>query len=130
MLRRAAVFAAGLSMAAGFGLAGVGTASAVTPANHITSGHYWTIEVNGGGCEQDLMAASTFTTPNDPQYNGDAGKYSQTATTVKMKWTAGNDAGLKFKGTYQSAGHEFVGSFGGIGAGDTGQLVKGAVAGC
>ncbi len=119
-------------MASSFGLVGAGAASAAEPSNHIANGQTWTIEENGGGCQRDVFSsAGTFVSP-DTQYHGDAGKWNQTATTMTMKWTAGDDFGLKFKGTYQSAGKEFVGKFGGIlkGEGVTGQLVEGAVADC
>jgi hypothetical protein len=128
VLRKAVVMAAGLGMAAGFGLVGMGAASAVEPAaGHIHNGSTWTIEVNGGSCVLEVFSSNgTFSSP----YGGDAGTWSQTAGTMNMKWTTGIDTGSKFKGTYKASPPEFVGKFGGIGKGSTGELVKGAVPGC
>jgi hypothetical protein len=122
MLRRIAVLGAGLAMVACFGLAGVGTASAAAP-DLIKNDTAWTIKVNGAGCEVETFNTSkgTFSSLNG---TGDAGTFTQTATTVKMKWTAGGDTGLKFTGTKASA-TKYKGKFGGIGVGLTGQLVKG-----
>ena len=48
-----------------------------------------------------------------------------------MVWKRGNDAGLRFNGTFsKSPVKEYVGKMGGIGTGFTGQVVKGAVPGC
>ena len=53
MLRRAVVAATGLAMATSFGLAGAGTVSAAVPTLKIANGAIWTIEVFGGGCQQE-----------------------------------------------------------------------------
>ncbi len=129
MLRRAAAITAGLAMAAGVGLVGVGTASAVTPASlHIQNGATWTIETNEGGCEQDVFASNGTFVSDD---YGDSGTWSGGVHTIKLKWTAGNDAGLKFHGTYTPTAtpKQFTGSFGGTGVGSSGELIKGAL-GC
>ncbi len=132
MLRRAAVIAAGLALAGSLGLAGAGAASAAAPALKIHNGATWTVEVNDGGCEQGVFASNgTFSTPYDPLFRGDAGKWSGGGGTIKMKWTAGSDRGLTFQGSFtKTPAKEYVGQYGGIDAGATGQLVKGAVAGC
>jgi hypothetical protein len=131
MLRRATVFAAGLTVATSFALGGAGGASATVPALKIRPGATWTIVANGGGCQLDVFAANyTFTSP-DPQYHGDAGTWSGGGSTIKMKWTAGDNTGLTFKGTFTTTPvKEYVGSFGGLGGGFTGALLKGAVPGC
>ncbi len=66
MLRRAAVIAASLAVATSFGLAGAGVASAAAPALKIKNGAIWTIEVNGGGCQQDK-----FNTTSPPFQGGE-----------------------------------------------------------
>ena len=131
MLRRGAVIAAGLALAASFGLAGVGTASAAAPALKIQNGATWTIELNGGECQLDHFSSQgTFASP-DPEFQGDAGTWSGGGPTITMKWTAGDDTGLKFKGTFtRQPVKEYLGKFGGIAKGSTGQLVKGAVPDC
>ena len=59
MLRKAAVFAAGLAILMSFGLAGAGAASAAASRQlHITDGSTWTLEVNGGGCQLDVFSAT------------------------------------------------------------------------
>lgn len=129
MLRRAAAIATGLAMATSFGIAGAGTAAA--PALKVHNGATWTIEVNEGGCQLDVLHSNYRFSSPDGQFNGDAGTWSGGGKTIRMKWTAGSDVGLKFQGTFTSTPvKEYVGTFGGIAAGDTGQLVKGAVPGC
>ena len=132
MFRRGAVVAAGLAMATSFGLAGAGMASAAAPALKIQNQATWTIEVVGAGCQLDVFASNLSFSSPDPQYNGDAGLWSGGGSTVKMKWTAGSDAGAKFVGTfaitpikayigtYSLDGYKYPGSL----------LVKGAVPGC
>ena len=127
MLRRLAVLTAGLAMAASVGLTGAAGASAASPAA-ITNGSRWTLEDNNsGGCEVETFSTATQTFTSD--LGGDSGTWSVPAPNkVKMKWMAGSDAGTTFKGVFASApAKEYVGAFGGIEAGSTGQLVKGAV---
>jgi hypothetical protein len=129
MLRRVAALVAGLAMTASVGLIGVGSASAASPTS-INNGSHWTLEVNGGTCEI-FKFSTTNHTFSTTEFGGDNGKWSVPAPNkVKMKWTGGNDAGLTFKGTYHSSVKEYSGSFGGIGFGLTGLLVKGSVPGC
>jgi hypothetical protein len=129
VLRKAVVIAAGLTMATCFGFLGAGTAAAVKPASgHIHNGATWTLQVDSGACL--LIVLSSGGAWSSPDYGGDAGTWTQTASTVTMKWKAGIDTGSKFKGTYATKPPRFVGKFGGIGKGGTGELVKGAVSGC
>ena len=129
MLRRAAAITAGLAMATACGLAGAGTASAAAPALKIKPGATWTIEVNGGGCELEVFNTTTHHFTSDA--GGDKGTWSGGGSTVGMTWKHGADAGLKFSGTFVvgSSPKEYTGSFS-VNFRNTGQLVKGAVAGC
>ncbi len=127
-LRRAVMMAAGLALTASVGLPGIGAASASGPVLHIKPGSKWTAEVNGGGgCEVDTFAANhTFS----GGLYGDKGLWSGGRNKITMTWTAGYVTGLTFTGTFtKTPTKEYVGNFGGITAA-TGQLVKGAVAGC
>jgi hypothetical protein len=82
--------------------------------------------VNPKTCE--IATFSTNGTFRSPAFGGDRGTWSGGGTQVKMKWTKGSDTGLKFIGTWtQAPVKEYDGTFAGVGAGDTGQLVKGAV---
>lgn len=128
ILRHAGMLAAGLALTTSVGLGGAGLASAASPALNIKPNSQWTLEVNGGGCEVDTFAADgTFSTTEN---GGDAGKWSGGASTVAMKWTAGEDIGITFRGTYVTSLKEYSGSLGGVGNGNSGELVKGAVSGC
>ena len=71
--RRATLVGAGLAMSASFGLAGVGMASAVSPALNIKAHSIWTVEVKGNGCEliQFTDAGHTFVS----DLGGDAGTW-------------------------------------------------------
>jgi hypothetical protein len=124
MLRRTAVLAAGLALTASVGLAGTGAASGASSAA-IANHSKWTTEINGVGCEIEQFVTSNSTFTGD--FYGDAGTWSGGTTSVKMKWTAGGESGLTFKGTYNSSLKAFVGHFGAAVSGLTGQLVKGAV---
>lgn len=114
-------------MTAGVGLAGAGAASAASPAG-INNGSQWTLEDNNsGGCEVETFSTSSHAFTSD--LTGDTGTWSvPTPNKVKMKWTGGSDAGTTFKGVLNFApDKEYVGAFGGIQTGSTGQLVKGVV---
>jgi hypothetical protein len=130
MLRRVAVLGASLALMASVGLAGGGVASAASPAG-ISNGSKWTLEdASSGGCEVDTFSTTTHSFTSD--LFGDSGSWSVPAPKkVKVKWLSGLDAGATFKGVFTSTPvKEYVGAFGGTDAGQTGQLVKGAVAGC
>jgi hypothetical protein len=132
---------AGLAMATSIGFAGVGMASDATPlkvapaigtpaavsALTITPG-LWTLSVKGGGCEVlTFTSTGTFSTT---EFAGDAGSWATGGTSIAMSWTAGNDTGLLFSGTYVSSPVSYKGGFGGTAFGDKGKLVKGATSGC
>ena len=128
MLRRAAVIAAGLAMATSFGFAGAGMASAAAPALKIKPGAIWSMEYNVGSnpCLQNHFEVTSKTSGGFNDEDFDQGTWSGGGSTIKMKWTAGTFEGWTFKGTYTTTPvKEYVGSFGGGGAGVTGQLVKG-----
>ena len=134
MLRRATVIAAGLALATSFGVAGAAMASAAAPAIKIQNGATWTIEAigNGGSCQLDVFDTSTyqFSSP-DHHFRHDSGTWRGGASTIRMKWTHGDDTGLTFSGTFtRKPVKEYSGTFGGISFGFTGELVKGAVPGC
>ena len=117
--------AVGLAMLTGtLGLWGATGAWGAVP--HAGNNTEWTLEVNPGTCEVDtFLANGTFSAPAS---GGESGTWSGGGPTVKMKWTSGTNAGLKFKGTWtHTPTKEYGGTFGGIGAGQTGQLVKGFV---
>ncbi len=127
MLRRAAGIAAGLALVGSLGLAGAGATSAATPALKIHSGSLWTQVVSGAGCEV-LTFHSNFTFVTT-EFGGDAGKWKGGGATIKMKWTAGNDRGLTFQGSFtKTPVKEYSGIVNDGNA--AGQLVKGAVPGC
>ena len=90
MFRWIAVLAAGLAMTTSIGLAGAGTAWAVSPATrHIGNHTIWTMKpVGGRPCEWDKFNTTkdTFVSTSE---SGDAGTFSQTNTTIDMTWTAG-----------------------------------------
>jgi hypothetical protein len=127
VLRRAAVAAAGLAVMAGVGFAGGGgSASAVSPVLHIGNGAQWTLEANNGdGCEIETFAGNgTFVSDN---FN-DAGKWHGGASTIKLKWSAGELTGYIFKGTFTTTPvKEYKGSITGPNPPPTGQLVQGVV---
>ncbi len=124
MLRRAVVVVGGLAMATSLGLAGVGVASAAVPALKVKPGSQWTLEYHGvegtGGCEVDRMASNgTFTS----DLYGDSGTWSGGGSTITMTWTAGDDSGVTFSGTFtKTPTKEYKGSFN---TGFTAALVKG-----
>jgi hypothetical protein len=121
------VISAGLVMAASFGLAEAGVSSAAVPAvQHVLPGSKWTLEDNnGGGCEVDTFQASgTFTS----DLFGDSGTWIGGGATIKVKWTAGQDTGFVFKGTFtRTPVKEYTGTLNGPPGPGTGQLVKGVV---
>jgi hypothetical protein len=131
MLRRAAVIGAGLTMGMSFGLAGAGMASAAVPALKIQNGAIWTLEVNGGGCQQDKFNATThhFKAVN-PLFGGDKGTWTGGGSgNTLMTWTQGSDAGGHFGGGFQvgSSPKEYEGTFVNGDFIATAWLVKGAV---
>jgi hypothetical protein len=109
MFRKAAVITAGLAMAAGIGLAGVGTASAaqpsvapgaasaIKPAVVHTTGN-WTFEVTDGGCEVITFSSNGTWVATNGEYDGDAGIWAGGGTSISLYWNAGTDTGLLFSG--------------------------------
>jgi hypothetical protein len=131
MLRRAGTIVSGLAMATSFGLAGAGlagsgTASASAPPLKVKPHSQWTLEDHGvehtGSCEVDTMRSNgTFTSDRF----GDSGSWSGGGATITITWTAGQDHGVVFAGTFTSTPvKEYRGSFN---TGDLGVLVKGVV---
>jgi hypothetical protein len=126
MIRKTAVIVAGLAMAASVGLVGAGTASAAAPALHIANDSKWTVEIDTGGCEVTTFH-SNFTWKSDVP-GGDAGIWKGGGSTLKMKWLAGADAPLVFKGTFTTSPRkEYKGAYSGVGPGFNGQVVEGVV---
>ncbi len=81
----------------------------------------------GGGCEIETFSAhGNFTFVSD--YNGDHGTWSAAGDVLVMKWDGGGDAGLKFKGTFNSSTKVYFGNLGGTAKGLhlTATLNKGA----
>ena len=123
ILRRVTLIGAGLAMATSIGLTGAGSASATGLKIHNNS--VWTMRTSDGGCElEEFGSNGTFTSGGNN--NGDAGTWSGGEATIKMKWTAGGAAGLKFKGHY--AAKVYSGSLNQPGG--TGELIKGADPSC
>jgi hypothetical protein len=127
MLRRSAAMVSGLAMATSLGLAGAGVASAAAPALKVKPGSHWTFEDHGiehtGGCEVDRMSANgTFRS----DLFGDSGTWSGGGTTITMTWTAGDDHGVVFTGTFTSTTRvkEYKGS---LNTGDLAVLLEGVV---
>jgi hypothetical protein len=103
-------------------VSGGASSSAVSPAK-VKPGSEWTIEVdvpNDNSCEVITFADGGLFTGD---LFSDQGTYSVTGTKLKMTWTSGDSAGLKFKGTYNAAKKRYKGTFGGYAKGDKGQLV-------
>jgi hypothetical protein len=108
------------------GLAGVGTASGASPALHVKGDSVWTIKENIGLCETNVFSLNgTWASPG-----GDVGIWSGGGSAIKMKWTAGSDQGLKFRGTWVAASKEYSGTIGSDGLFSGAKLIEGAVAGC
>ena len=130
MFQRAVVTVAGLAMAASVGLAGVGAASAASPAVlHIQAGSQWHDADASTSCGEVITFAANGTFTADQL--GDSGTWSGGGTTLTMRWTAGGSAGASFNGTFtKTPVHEYLGKFGVNGAHLRGKIVKGAVAGC
>jgi hypothetical protein len=130
MLRRAAVITAGLAMAASFGLAGAGVASAAAPALKIKPNAIWTFEIKGNSCDQEKFdtATHTFFSP----HHGDAGTWQfGDGSAILMIWTSpqslsGHNFGGRFVSTTTPV--EYKGSFNGDPIALRAKLVKGAVA--
>lgn len=113
-------------MTASVALPGAGAASGAAPALHIANGSKWTLELSGGACEVETFTSS-FKWTSD--LFGDKGTLSGGASKMFMTWKKGEDAGTTFCGTFtKTPVKEFVGIFGGLLAGYSGQLVKGVVA--
>jgi len=103
---------------------GSATPALAVPAGHVKKGSQWTLEVNAGGCiVQTFGKDHTWTS----DFQGDSGTYAGGGKTISETFTAGSANGLTFAGTYSKHSKEYTGTFGGPGAGNTGQLVKGVV---
>ncbi len=118
-------------MATSFGLAGAGMASAAAPALKIKNSTIWTLEVNGGGCQQDTFNATThhFKAVN-PLFGGDKGAWTGGGSgNTAMTWTHGSDAGGHFTGGFQvgSSPKQYEGTYVNGDFIATTWLVKGAV---
>jgi hypothetical protein len=125
MLRRVALVALALAATAGF--SATGSASAAT-LGHIKNGSTFTVEHSNSACV--VVVFSSNGTWSADAFNDAGTWFAPSVSTVDMKWTAGLDNGLKFKGTWTTTPvKEYVGTFSGIGSGAA-LLVKGAVAGC
>ena len=124
-MRRAAALVAGITIATIFGLGGIGTAAAVSPALKIEPGAKWTLEVGGGGCVVDTFHSNgTFT---GDKY-GDSGTWTGGGRTIDVKVTAGGDDDLVFKGTFtRTPVIEYTGRIRVYLPEGTGRLVKGVV---
>jgi hypothetical protein len=129
ILRRVAVLAAALAATAGVGWAGVGAASAASPALKIKPNGIWTLLIKAvPGCEEDQFDTVTHTFSSDNF--ADSGTWSGGGSTINMAWTVGADKGLTFNGHFVSSTSpvEYKGL---VSSGNTkGTLVKGPVAGC
>jgi hypothetical protein len=104
MSRQVAVLAAGLAMTESVGLAGIGAASAMSPALHV-GGKYplWTLEVKGVGCEVDF-----FQTEPEPEFfadndTGDGGLWSGGGRTITTDFVEGTNGGSVFSGNFVSS---------------------------
>jgi hypothetical protein len=83
--------------------------AATSAASPIKPRSSWTFRLSGGGCEVDTFhAGGTFTTGS--RYS-DRGTYQATATSLTMVWTAGGDAGTRFRGDYLPSAHAFKGTW-------------------
>jgi hypothetical protein len=127
MARRVTVMATGIALTSSVGLMGAGVASSATPALHIKNDGQWTLLTSLNTCE-NLVFESNGTFVGDQ--DGDMGKWSGGARTLSIKWTAGVDSGLKFKGTYNKMYGAYYGTLGGTEEGQTGAVGPGPTQGC
>ncbi len=101
-IRQAAAVAAGLALAASFGLAGGGAASAASPALHV-GGKYplWTLEVKGAGCEVYQFQ----TEPQEAFFgdHGDVGLWSGGEAKIIMYFQDNPDHNPIFTGHFDSS---------------------------
>ena len=136
VVRRTTSLAVGLILAvSALGVLSSSTTSATPLASHVKSGSAWTLEMPVVGCEIDTLASNgTF---RSTESGGGGGTWSSAGgATIKLKWTTGTDAGLKFTGAWtKSPVKEYAGSLTGVGADANtaaspmgAQLLKGAVA--
>ena len=103
-MRRVALMAAGLSLIATLGLAGPASAKA-RKRTPLKPGEVWTIlpgvylayPLHGRACEQITVGPNHTWTANEL---GDAGTYTNHKKKVALDWTAGEDRGLIFTGTW------------------------------
>ena len=94
----------------------------------VKAGSVWTIELAGAGCESD-----SFGPRHDfvaiPDTSRDRGRYRGTKK-LTMTWTAGSASGDVFKGKWQKAAGDYVGTYSSAGQSDAATLVPVSVAGC
>jgi hypothetical protein len=135
-VRRTTSLAVGLILVVStLGVLSSSAAWATPLATHVKSGSEWTLEMPVVGCEIDTLASNgTFTSTES---GGGGGSWSGAGgATIKLKWTTGTDAGLKFTGAWtKSPVKEYAGSLAGVGADANAaaspmgaQLLKGTVA--
>ena len=71
-------------------------------------GSYWTIEVGGGGCEDEFFTTATkFVADKE----GDKGTWKEhTHSTIAMTWSAGEDKGTVLKATFNASTGDYKGT--------------------
>ena len=122
-VRRATMAVTGVALATSLGLAGAGVATAAKTTLHVKNGSKWNVQILGSGCDiATFKSSGTFTT--NPSTG--TGTWSGGSASLIMKWTAGNDSGLKFKGTYVSSSKEYSGTISGSGGSLAATVVKGS----
>jgi hypothetical protein len=113
MLRRVAVLAASLMMAASVGLAGAGSAFAASPALHIKFGSKWTFVIERGTTSNECEVLTFHAIPQDfsADRGGDAGMWSGGGESISLGWTAGVSNNQSFRGIFSktSSGEKFKG---------------------
>ena len=127
-MRRMASALAGLGLMATLGLSGMAAAEAASPGLHVKNGAAWTLQLQGGICENEtFLSNGTFFATNGED-GGDAGHWSGGGSKIHMKWTAGQHVGSVFHGPWVTPQKEFAGIV--EPAGLHGVLDKGTVPDC
>ena len=103
-------------------------AKLAAPAPEVKASSVWTIELAGAGCESDSFGPRHAFVAI-PDTSRDRGRYRGTKK-LTMTWTAGSASGDVFKGKWQKAAGDYVGTYSSAGQSDAATLVPVSVAGC
>jgi hypothetical protein len=85
------------------------TASASSAIHTIVkAGSHWTIDVEGGGCENEFFKTATKFVADE---EGDKGTWKEpTHSTIAMLWSAGEDKGTVLVATFNASTGHYTGT--------------------